>query len=132
MPTLQRDKVFRYDYRSHIRWNVCSNTLSEKALLSSHDFDSIRSIFRPVYIDKGSQSFQNLVATSQKILLALKAGCKGSNAKNWLLSPGTCSKSEGYSSKWLVWLVCRGTPVDSYNFAAYSKETRSVRGSCMY
>ena len=23
------------------------------------------------------------------------------------LSPGTSSQSEGYSSKWLIWLVCR-------------------------
>ena len=28
-------------------------------------------------------------------------------AGNWLLSPGTSSQSEGYSSKWLIWLVCR-------------------------
>ena len=28
-------------------------------------------------------------------------------AKNWLLSPGTSSQCEGYSSKWLIGLVCR-------------------------
>ena len=31
----------------------------------------------------------------------------GNNGKNWLLSPGISSQSEGYSSKWLIWLVCR-------------------------
>ena len=37
----------------------------------------------------------------------LKADYKGNNGKNWLLSPGTSSQSEGYGSKWLTWLVCR-------------------------
>ena len=40
-------------------------------------------------------------------LLMLKGGCKGNNGKNSLLSPGTSSQSDGYSSEWLIWLVCR-------------------------
>ena len=40
-----------------------------------------------------------------------KAGCKGNNGENWLLRPGTSSQSGGYSSKWLIWLVCR-EPLD--------------------
>ena len=40
-----------------------------------------------------------------------KAGCKGNNGENWLLRPGTSSQSRGYSSKWLIWLVCR-EPLD--------------------
>ena len=40
-------------------------------------------------------------------VLISKAGCKGNNGKNWLLSPVTSSQSEGYSSKWLIWLMCR-------------------------
>ena len=40
-----------------------------------------------------------------------KVGFKGNNGKNWLLDPGTSSQSEGYSSKWLIWLVCR-EPLD--------------------
>ena len=27
--------------------------------------------------------------------------------QKWLLNPGTSSQSEGHSSKWLIWLVCR-------------------------
>ena len=27
--------------------------------------------------------------------------------KNWLLNPESSSQSEGYSSKWLIWLVVR-------------------------
>ena len=59
---------------------------------------------------RGSQRLQNLVAISQRswqLLLTLKAGCTGNNGKNWLLNPGTSSQSEGYASKWLIWLVCR-------------------------
>ena len=44
-------------------------------------------------------------------LLTLKAGCIGNNGKKWPLDPGTSSQSEGYSSKWLNWLVCR-EPMD--------------------
>ena len=40
-------------------------------------------------------------------MLISKAGCIGNNGKNRLLSPGTSSQSEEYSSKWLIWLVCR-------------------------
>ena len=56
---------------------------------------------------RGSRSLQNLVAISQRYygpVLISKAGCKGNNGKNWL---GTSSLSEGYRSKWLIWLVCR-------------------------
>ena len=59
---------------------------------------------------RGSRSLQNLVAISQKYcqpLLTIKAGCMGSNGKNWLLNPESSSQSEGYSSKWLIWLVVR-------------------------
>ena len=57
-----------------------------------------------------SRSLQNLVAVSQRYyrpLLTIKAGCIGSNGKNWLLNPESSSQSEGYSSKWLIWLVVR-------------------------
>ena len=59
---------------------------------------------------RGSRSLQNLVAISQRYcqpLLTIKAGCMGSNGKNWLLNPESSSQSEGYSSKWLIWLVVR-------------------------
>ena len=65
-----------------------------------------------VYSIRGSQSLQKLVhvAISQRSwrpLLTLRAGYIGNNGKNWLLYPWTSSQSEGYSSKWLIWLVCR-------------------------
>ena len=63
---------------------------------------------------RGSQSLQNFVAISQgycRPLLTLIAGCIGNNGKNWLLNPGTSSQSEGYCSKWLIWLV-RREPMD--------------------
>ena len=63
-----------------------------------------------LYINRGSRSLQNLVAISQRYyqpLLTIKAGCMGSNGKNWLLNPESSSQSEGYSSKWLIWLVVR-------------------------
>ena len=44
------------------------------------------------------RSLQNFVAVSRRYcraLLMLKAGCKGNNGKNWLLSPGTSSQNEG-------------------------------------
>ena len=31
----------------------------------------------------------------------------GGNGKNWLLNPESSSQSEGYSSKWIIWLVVR-------------------------
>ena len=40
-------------------------------------------------------------------VLISKAGCKGEQWQKWLLNPGTSSQSEGYSSKWLIWQVCR-------------------------
>ena len=43
-------------------------------------------------------------------MLTSTASCTGDNVKNWLLSPGTSSQSEGYSTKWLIWLVC-GEPL---------------------
>ena len=59
---------------------------------------------------RGSQGIQNLVAIFRRYywpVLTSKAGCIGKYGKNWLLNPGTSSQSEGYSSKWLIWLVCR-------------------------
>ena len=59
---------------------------------------------------RGSQSLQNLIAISQRsswLVLTLKAGCIGNDGKNWLVNLGTSSQSEGHSSKWLIWLVCR-------------------------
>ena len=47
---------------------------------------------------RGSRSLQNLVAISQKYcqpLLTIKAGCMGSNGKNWLLKPENSSQNEG-------------------------------------
>ena len=47
---------------------------------------------------RGSQNLQNLVAISQRCcrpLLTIKAGCIGSNGKNWLLNPESSSQSEG-------------------------------------
>ena len=45
--------------------------------------------------------FQNFVHAQcghfLKILLTLKAGCRGNNGKNWPLNPGTSSQSVGYS-----------------------------------
>ena len=61
-------------------------------------------------LHRGSRSLQNLVAISQRYcqaLLIIKASCIGSNGKNWLLNPESSSQSEGYSSKWLIWLVVR-------------------------
>ena len=66
-------------------------------------------------IVRGFQSLQNLVAVSQRYcqpLLTIKAGCMGSNGKNWLLNPESSSQSEGYSSKWLIWLVVREPLID--------------------
>ena len=37
----------------------------------------------------------------------LKASCKGKYGQKWLPSPRTSSQSEGYSTKWLIWLVYR-------------------------
>ena len=65
------------------------------------------------YVYRGSRRSQNLVAISERHcqpLLTSKASCMGNNGKNWLLNPGTSSQSEGYSSKWLIWLVC-GEPL---------------------
>ena len=75
-------------------------------------------------ITRGSQSLQNLVAISQgycQPVVTLNTGYKGNNGKNWLLSPGTSSQSEGYSSKWLIWLVCRESLHYSINY--HSKYT---------
>ena len=63
-----------------------------------------------VFCSRGFWSLQNLVAISQKYywpVLISKVSCKENNGKNWLLNPGTSSQSEGYSSKWIIWLVCR-------------------------
>ena len=63
-----------------------------------------------VTVCRGSRSVQNLVATYQRYswpVLTSKEGCKGSNGENWLFNPGTSSGSERYSSKWLIWPVCR-------------------------
>ena len=67
---------------------------------------------------RGSRSLQNLVAISQRYcrpLLIIKPGCIGSSGKNRLLNPESSSQSEGYSSKWLIWLVCR-EPLNTYLF----------------
>ena len=40
-------------------------------------------------------------------------------AKNWLLNPGTSSQNEGYSSNWLIWLVCREPLMLMPNFIVY-------------
>ncbi len=61
-------------------------------------------------VSRGSRSLQNLVAICQP-LLTIKAGCNG---KNWLLNPESNSQSEGYSSKWLIWLVVREPLVSIY------------------
>ena len=53
-----------------------------------------------------------------------KASCIGSNGKNWLLNPGTSSQSEGYSSKWLIWLVCR-EPLHIMVRTYFAKDDRS-------
>ena len=37
----------------------------------------------------------------------------GSNGKNWLLNPESSSQSEGYSSKWLIWLLVREPLLDN-------------------
>ena len=61
-------------------------------------------------LGRGSLSLQNLVAVSQRFywpVLISKQFPKGTMAKIWLLSPVTSSQSEGYSSKWLIWLMCR-------------------------
>ena len=79
--------------------------------------DSITVHYISVHALRDSRNLQNLVAISQiswQSLLTLKAGRIGNNGKNWLLNPGTSSQSEGYSSKWLIWLVCRGTPGINY------------------
>ena len=66
----------------------------------------------PMFI-RGSQNLQNLVAIFQRYyqpMLISKADCIGNDGKNWLLNPGTSSRSEGYSSKWQIRLVC-GVPL---------------------
>ena len=75
---------------------------------------------------RGSWGLQNLVAISQRSwrpLLTLKAGYIGNNGKNWLLNLGTSSQSERYSSKWLIWLVCR----EPLNFICYKLHSASPR-----
>ena len=78
---------------------------SSKFTLCTKDQDG-----KPVFVDdmkvcrsfyivffRGSRSLQNLVAISQKYcqpLLTIKAGCMGSNGKNWLLNPESSSQSE--------------------------------------
>ena len=52
---------------------------------------------------KSCSHFSKILST----LLTIKAGCIESNGKNWLLNPESSSQSEGYSSKWLIWLVVR-------------------------
>ena len=56
-------------------------------------------------------TLQTLVATSQRYyqpVLIPKVGCKGNNGKNGYSIQGlVSSRSEGYSSKWPIWLVCR-------------------------
>ena len=37
----------------------------------------------------------------------IKSRLYRNNGQSWLLSPGTSSQSEGYNSKWLIWLACR-------------------------
>ena len=62
---------------------------------------------------RGSRSVQNHVAISQIyywLAVTLEAACIGRYGKNWLLNPETSSQSEGYSGKWLIWLVC-GEPL---------------------
>ena len=69
-----------------------------------------------MYLIRGSRSLQNLVAISQKycqLLLTIKAGYMGSNGKNWLLNPKSSSQSEGYRSKWLIWLLVREPLLDN-------------------
>ena len=61
-----------------------------------------------VFTSRGSRSLQNLVAIFQRYyrpVLTSKAGCIRKYGKNWLLNSETSSHSEGYSSKWLIWLV---------------------------
>ena len=76
-----------------------------------HDPVDVAIVIVPNYITIWrSRSLQNLVAVSQRYcqpLLTIKAGCIGSNGKNWILNPESSSQSEGYSSKWLIWLVVR-------------------------
>ena len=55
---------------------------------------------------QGFPTLSKLCSHFSKILLTFR-GCKGNNGKNCLLIPGTSSQSEGYNSKWLIWLVCR-------------------------
>ena len=63
------------------------------------------------YILRGSQSLQNLITTFQRYcqpVLILKMQLQRNNGKKLLINPGTSSsQSEGYSSKWPKWLVCR-------------------------
>ena len=79
---------------------------SSKFTLCTKDQDG-----KPIFVDdmkvchsslycllQGFPSLQNLVAISQKYclpLLIIKAGCMGSNGKNWLLNPESSSQSEG-------------------------------------
>ena len=66
-----------------------------------------------VLLVRGSRSLQNVVAIFQRYnwpVLTSIAGCIGKDGNNWLLNPETSSRSEGYSSKWLIWLVC-GEPL---------------------
>ena len=55
------------------------------------------------------------------------------NGKNWLLSPGTSSQSEGYSSKWLIWLV-GGEPLNklSSQWHLLKFNTSPLHVSCIY
>ena len=68
---------------------------------------------KPLYMYTGVPKVYkilNLVAISPRYywpVLNSTAGCIGNKDKNWLLSLGTSSQSERYSSKWLIWLVCR-------------------------
>ena len=106
-----------------VKFRVCDHSVMTTAGGSGGCSERIASLTIPhlqntaIIRHSHGQSLQNLVYSHfPKILLTsadLKNwSCRKVNlAKNWLLNPGTSSQSEGYSSKWLIWLVCREPPI---------------------
>ena len=60
-------------------------------------------------------SIQNLVVISIGYALPTTADIRSRLYKLAILGPGTSSQGEGYSSKWLIWLVC-GEPLQAYTW----------------
>ena len=111
--------LLKYVYKCSYVWGLCielqHRTGTKHTCTLRIRYNTMISLLRYVYKCRGSRRLQNPVAISQRYcqpLLPSKARCIGNNGKIWLLNPETSSQSEGYISKWLIWLVC-GEPLVS-------------------